>query len=50
MPSLRPLPAVFFSDIYEFTSASNTISSEELITFMGYTYGVPGVFFPAVFL
>eukprot|EP00667_Euglena_gracilis_P000447 EG_transcript_447 len=32
--------AVFFSDIYEFTSASNTISSEELITFMGYTYGV----------
>lgn len=32
--------AVFFSDIYEFTSASNVITSEELIQFMGYTYGV----------
>jgi class 3 adenylate cyclase len=32
--------AVFFSDIFEFTSASNTISPEELVQFMGYTYGV----------
>jgi class 3 adenylate cyclase len=32
--------AVFFSDIYEFTAASNTITSEELLQFMGYTYGV----------
>jgi len=32
--------AVFFSDVYEFTSVSNTITSEELLQFMGYTYGV----------
>eukprot|EP00668_Euglena_longa_P028130 GGOE01035248.1.p1 GENE.GGOE01035248.1~~GGOE01035248.1.p1 ORF type:complete len:1167 (-),score=397.27 GGOE01035248.1:1046-4081(-) len=31
---------VFFSDIYEFTTTSNTVTPEELIRFMGYTFGV----------
>eukprot|EP00667_Euglena_gracilis_P000525 EG_transcript_525 len=35
-----PGAAVFFSDIHEFTSASNTLSSEELLRLMGYVYGV----------
>eukprot|EP00668_Euglena_longa_P026586 GGOE01033277.1.p1 GENE.GGOE01033277.1~~GGOE01033277.1.p1 ORF type:complete len:1140 (+),score=364.51 GGOE01033277.1:175-3420(+) len=32
--------SVFFSDIYEFTTASNAITPQELIQFMGYTFGV----------
>eukprot|EP00667_Euglena_gracilis_P001456 EG_transcript_1455 len=35
-----PHTAVFFSDIYDFTSTANKISSEELLDLMGYTYGV----------
>eukprot|EP00667_Euglena_gracilis_P001631 EG_transcript_1632 len=35
-----PGAAVFFSDIHEFTSASNTMGSEELLCLMGYVYGV----------
>eukprot|EP00668_Euglena_longa_P010109 GGOE01012248.1.p1 GENE.GGOE01012248.1~~GGOE01012248.1.p1 ORF type:complete len:1251 (-),score=392.50 GGOE01012248.1:548-3904(-) len=35
-----PGAAVFFSDIHEFTSASNTMGSEELLQLMGYVYGV----------
>eukprot|EP00667_Euglena_gracilis_P000689 EG_transcript_688 len=35
-----PRVTVFFSDIYEFTTASNAITAEELIQFMGYTFGV----------
>eukprot|EP00667_Euglena_gracilis_P001576 EG_transcript_1576 len=31
--------SVFFSDIYEFTTASNAITPQELIQFMGYTFG-----------
>eukprot|EP00667_Euglena_gracilis_P002180 EG_transcript_2181 len=31
---------VFFSDIFEFTTASNSVTPEELIRFMGYTFGV----------
>eukprot|EP00668_Euglena_longa_P038024 GGOE01048988.1.p1 GENE.GGOE01048988.1~~GGOE01048988.1.p1 ORF type:complete len:1158 (-),score=417.85 GGOE01048988.1:674-3682(-) len=34
-----PAATVFFSDIYEFTTASNTVTPEELIRFMGYTFG-----------
>eukprot|EP00667_Euglena_gracilis_P001392 EG_transcript_1391 len=34
---------VFFSDIYEFTTASNAISPDELIQFMGYTFGTMDV-------
>eukprot|EP00667_Euglena_gracilis_P000876 EG_transcript_876 len=30
--------AVFFSDIHEFTSASNTLASKELLQLMGYVY------------
>eukprot|EP00668_Euglena_longa_P011029 GGOE01013380.1.p1 GENE.GGOE01013380.1~~GGOE01013380.1.p1 ORF type:complete len:1161 (-),score=397.40 GGOE01013380.1:1066-4548(-) len=35
-----PAATVFFSDIYEFTTTSNTVTPEELIRFMGYTFGV----------
>eukprot|EP00667_Euglena_gracilis_P000225 EG_transcript_225 len=35
-----PGAAVFFSDIHEFTSASNTMGSKELLQLMGYVYGV----------
>eukprot|EP00667_Euglena_gracilis_P003458 EG_transcript_3466 len=35
-----PGAAVFFSDIHEFTSASNTMGSAELLQLMGYVYGV----------
>ena len=35
-----PNAAVFFSDIFEFTSASNTLGSEDLLMFMSYTYGL----------
>jgi class 3 adenylate cyclase len=35
--------AVFFSDIYEFTTASNTITPEQLIQFLGYTFGLMDV-------
>eukprot|EP00670_Eutreptiella_braarudii_P025018 CAMPEP_0174379242 /NCGR_PEP_ID=MMETSP0811_2-20130205/122584_1 /TAXON_ID=73025 ORGANISM="Eutreptiella gymnastica-like, Strain CCMP1594" /NCGR_SAMPLE_ID=MMETSP0811_2 /ASSEMBLY_ACC=CAM_ASM_000667 /LENGTH=1177 /DNA_ID=CAMNT_0015531721 /DNA_START=78 /DNA_END=3611 /DNA_ORIENTATION=- len=35
-----PHTAVFFSDIYQFTQMSNSISADELIQFMGYAYGV----------
>eukprot|EP00667_Euglena_gracilis_P001451 EG_transcript_1451 len=35
-----PHTAVFFSDIYDFTSTANKITSEELLDLMGYTYGV----------
>eukprot|EP00667_Euglena_gracilis_P000937 EG_transcript_937 len=35
-----PGAAVFFSDIHEFTSASNTMGSSELLQLMGYVYGV----------
>eukprot|EP00667_Euglena_gracilis_P001676 EG_transcript_1677 len=35
-----PAAAVFFSDIFEFTTASNSVTPEELIRFMGYTFGV----------
>eukprot|EP00668_Euglena_longa_P011075 GGOE01013432.1.p1 GENE.GGOE01013432.1~~GGOE01013432.1.p1 ORF type:complete len:1134 (+),score=292.86 GGOE01013432.1:137-3403(+) len=35
-----PRVTVFFSDIYEFTTASNAITPEELIQFMSYTFGV----------
>ena len=35
-----PQTAVFFSDIYEFTQISNSVTSAELIEFMGYTFGV----------
>eukprot|EP00668_Euglena_longa_P022304 GGOE01027758.1.p1 GENE.GGOE01027758.1~~GGOE01027758.1.p1 ORF type:complete len:357 (-),score=98.46 GGOE01027758.1:1559-2629(-) len=35
-----PGAAVFFSDIHEFTSASNTMGSQELLQLMGYVYGV----------
>eukprot|EP00667_Euglena_gracilis_P000724 EG_transcript_725 len=35
-----PGAAVFFSDIHEFTSASNTMGSTELLLLMGYVYGV----------
>ena len=31
---------VFFSDMYEFTTTSNAITPQELIQFMGYTFGV----------
>jgi len=31
---------VFFSDIYEFTTASNTITPEQLMQFLGYTFGL----------
>ena len=31
---------VFFSDIHEFTSLSNSINSDQLIQFLGYTFGV----------
>eukprot|EP00668_Euglena_longa_P028595 GGOE01035876.1.p1 GENE.GGOE01035876.1~~GGOE01035876.1.p1 ORF type:complete len:1162 (-),score=411.87 GGOE01035876.1:1521-4565(-) len=34
-----PAATVFFCDIYEFTTASNAITPEELIQFMGYTFG-----------
>eukprot|EP00667_Euglena_gracilis_P000580 EG_transcript_580 len=37
---LIPHTAVFFSDIYDFTTTSNKITSEELLELMGYTYGV----------
>jgi len=33
------LATVFFSDIYEFTTTSNSVTPEELIQFMGYTFG-----------
>eukprot|EP00669_Euglena_mutabilis_P002621 TRINITY_DN132_c0_g1_i1.p1 TRINITY_DN132_c0_g1~~TRINITY_DN132_c0_g1_i1.p1 ORF type:complete len:999 (-),score=276.51 TRINITY_DN132_c0_g1_i1:532-3528(-) len=32
--------AVFFSDIYEFTATSNCVTPDELIKFLGYTFGV----------
>eukprot|EP00668_Euglena_longa_P037774 GGOE01048647.1.p1 GENE.GGOE01048647.1~~GGOE01048647.1.p1 ORF type:complete len:1227 (-),score=355.69 GGOE01048647.1:693-4226(-) len=32
--------AVFFSDIHEFTSVSNTMGSAELLRLLGYVYGV----------
>eukprot|EP00668_Euglena_longa_P026986 GGOE01033772.1.p1 GENE.GGOE01033772.1~~GGOE01033772.1.p1 ORF type:complete len:1150 (-),score=409.26 GGOE01033772.1:1107-4556(-) len=35
-----PAATVFFSDIYEFTTTSNSVTPEELIRFMGYTFGV----------
>eukprot|EP00667_Euglena_gracilis_P011028 EG_transcript_11244 len=35
-----PAATVFFSDIYEFTTTSNAVTPEELIRFMGYTFGV----------
>eukprot|EP00667_Euglena_gracilis_P007105 EG_transcript_7171 len=35
-----PGAAVFFSDIHEFTSASNAMGSKELLLLMGYVYGV----------
>eukprot|EP00667_Euglena_gracilis_P000479 EG_transcript_479 len=35
-----PRAAVFFSDIHEFTSASNTMGSKELLLLLGYVYGV----------
>eukprot|EP00668_Euglena_longa_P026608 GGOE01033311.1.p1 GENE.GGOE01033311.1~~GGOE01033311.1.p1 ORF type:complete len:1167 (-),score=340.26 GGOE01033311.1:555-3878(-) len=35
-----PKAAVFFSDIHEFTSASNSMGSKELLLLMGYVYGV----------
>eukprot|EP00667_Euglena_gracilis_P007661 EG_transcript_7735 len=35
-----PGAAVFFSDIHRFTSASNTLGSQELLQLMGYVYGV----------
>jgi len=35
-----PNTAVFFSDIYDFTTVSNKISSAELLDLMGYLYGV----------
>eukprot|EP00667_Euglena_gracilis_P000719 EG_transcript_719 len=35
-----PAATVFFSDIYEFTTTSNNVTPEELIRFMGYTFGV----------
>eukprot|EP00667_Euglena_gracilis_P000355 EG_transcript_355 len=35
-----PAAAVFFSDIHEFTSVSNAMGSKELLTLMGYVYGV----------
>eukprot|EP00667_Euglena_gracilis_P000539 EG_transcript_539 len=38
-----PNATVFFSDIYEFTTASNAISPDELIQFMGYTFGTMDV-------
>eukprot|EP00668_Euglena_longa_P042515 GGOE01056285.1.p1 GENE.GGOE01056285.1~~GGOE01056285.1.p1 ORF type:complete len:743 (+),score=255.26 GGOE01056285.1:233-2230(+) len=34
-----PAATVFFSDIYEFTTTSNSVTPEELIRFMGYTFG-----------
>eukprot|EP00667_Euglena_gracilis_P001022 EG_transcript_1022 len=38
-----PNATVFFSDIYEFTTASNAITPDELIQFMGYTFGTMDV-------
>eukprot|EP00668_Euglena_longa_P026577 GGOE01033268.1.p1 GENE.GGOE01033268.1~~GGOE01033268.1.p1 ORF type:complete len:1200 (+),score=423.33 GGOE01033268.1:84-3602(+) len=35
-----PSATVFFSDIYEFTTTSNSVSPHELIQFLGYTFGV----------
>eukprot|EP00668_Euglena_longa_P008511 GGOE01010260.1.p1 GENE.GGOE01010260.1~~GGOE01010260.1.p1 ORF type:complete len:1208 (-),score=403.92 GGOE01010260.1:1029-4382(-) len=35
-----PHATVFLSDIYEFTTTSNSISPSELIRFLGYTFGV----------
>eukprot|EP00667_Euglena_gracilis_P001000 EG_transcript_1000 len=35
-----PGAAVFFSDIHEFTSASNAMGSKDLLLLMGYVYGV----------
>eukprot|EP00667_Euglena_gracilis_P001011 EG_transcript_1009 len=35
-----PGAAVFFSDIHEFTSASNGMASKDLLLLMGYVYGV----------
>eukprot|EP00667_Euglena_gracilis_P001132 EG_transcript_1132 len=35
-----PGAAVFFSDIHEFTSASNAMNSQQLLQLMGYVYGV----------
>ena len=32
--------SVFFSDMYEFTTTSNAVTPQELIQFMGYTFGV----------
>eukprot|EP00668_Euglena_longa_P027001 GGOE01033791.1.p1 GENE.GGOE01033791.1~~GGOE01033791.1.p1 ORF type:complete len:1150 (-),score=382.53 GGOE01033791.1:281-3730(-) len=34
-----PAATVFFSDIFEFTTTSNSVTPEELIRFMGYTFG-----------
>eukprot|EP00668_Euglena_longa_P026575 GGOE01033266.1.p1 GENE.GGOE01033266.1~~GGOE01033266.1.p1 ORF type:complete len:1185 (+),score=424.15 GGOE01033266.1:254-3556(+) len=35
-----PSATVFFSDIYEFTTTSNSVSPQQLIQFLGYTFGV----------
>eukprot|EP00667_Euglena_gracilis_P001506 EG_transcript_1506 len=35
-----PGATVFFSDVYEFTTTSNSVSPKELIQFLGYTFGV----------
>eukprot|EP00667_Euglena_gracilis_P002628 EG_transcript_2628 len=35
-----PQAAVFFSDIHEFTAASNALGSRELLSLLGYVYGV----------
>eukprot|EP00667_Euglena_gracilis_P000216 EG_transcript_216 len=35
-----PGAAVFFSDIHEFTSASNTLGSKDLLQLLAYVYGV----------
>jgi class 3 adenylate cyclase len=34
-----PTTTVFFSDIFEFTATSNVVTAEELIQFLGYTFG-----------
>eukprot|EP00667_Euglena_gracilis_P002319 EG_transcript_2319 len=38
-----PSATVFFSDVYEFTTTSNSVTPQELIQFLGYTFGVMDV-------